>query len=239
MKQNRLPIFRTRLFALMTERGKTVTEFAAELDISRQTAGFYLNGDRIPDAATLAKICEACNVSSDYLLGLSNDPKREPSAIDKLGLSQDLITALEEHKATGELVGLNDIINGIWRSLDRARFDVSLAIKAAAKDAATISSGGYDESPVRDALDHCLSFFGHKAYTDAVFCAANKQEAIRTVNNGFEKWLDEVVNKGAARGASSPDVYAASGLTFDECIMMLQTAKEDAEGVEDLDDGEY
>lgn len=65
----RFPVFQERLQEVVGRR--SVTEFAKELQISRQTLGFYLNGDRIPDALTLANICERCGISADWLLGLS------------------------------------------------------------------------------------------------------------------------------------------------------------------------
>lgn len=69
-KNERLPIFTERFRELQGEQSNT--EFAEFLGISRQTVGFYWNGDRVPDAVTLVKIAERCNVSADWLLGLSN-----------------------------------------------------------------------------------------------------------------------------------------------------------------------
>lgn len=40
--------------------------------MSRQTVGFYCNGDRIPDALGVKTIAEKCGVSADWLLGLTN-----------------------------------------------------------------------------------------------------------------------------------------------------------------------
>lgn len=67
---NRLPIFTKRFRELQGKQSNT--EFADFLGISRQTVGFYFNGDRVPDAITLTKISERCGVSTDWLLGLSN-----------------------------------------------------------------------------------------------------------------------------------------------------------------------
>lgn len=65
-------------------------EFAELLGMSRQTVGFYLNGDRIPDALGILRIAEKCNVSADWLLGLSDiaTPRKSetPSALDKLNI---------------------------------------------------------------------------------------------------------------------------------------------------------
>lgn len=88
-KNDRLPIFRKRLYELMGDM--SITEFAGKVGLSRQTMGFYLNGDRIPDAETLLRICEKCNISSDWLLGITNDHNRQPCAVDELGLSNKAV----------------------------------------------------------------------------------------------------------------------------------------------------
>lgn len=52
--------------------GKTQSECAELLGISRPTVGFYESGERIPDAITLGRIARICNVSADWLIGLSD-----------------------------------------------------------------------------------------------------------------------------------------------------------------------
>lgn len=64
------PVFSERLRELRGDRSSV--EFAAFLGMSRQTIGFYLNGDRIPDILVLRQIAERCNVSADWLLGMSD-----------------------------------------------------------------------------------------------------------------------------------------------------------------------
>lgn len=66
----RFPQFTKRFRELRGKRDNT--EFAKFLGISRQTVGFYYNGDRIPDAMMLKQIAEKCGVSTDYLLGLTD-----------------------------------------------------------------------------------------------------------------------------------------------------------------------
>lgn len=100
MKQNngrkdRFPIFRERLNNLLGNM--STTEFADKVDVSRQTMGFYLNGERIPDSLTLARICKVCSVSSDWLLGLTNDPEPKPCAVDELGITSEAINALTNY----------------------------------------------------------------------------------------------------------------------------------------------
>lgn len=66
----RMPVFRDRFNLLRGNR--TQAEFAAALGMSRATVAFYCAGDRIPDALTLRDIAEKCDVSTDWLLGLSD-----------------------------------------------------------------------------------------------------------------------------------------------------------------------
>lgn len=63
--------FKKRFAALRKEYGMTQKDFSEFLGISRPTVGFYENGDRIPDAQILAEIAVKCQVSSDWLLGLT------------------------------------------------------------------------------------------------------------------------------------------------------------------------
>lgn len=85
----RLPAFKKRFAELRGER--TQAQFADYLGIARPTVGFYENGEMIPDASVLKKICEVCKVSSDWLLGLSDIRRRgiEVSAVNnKYGLAK-------------------------------------------------------------------------------------------------------------------------------------------------------
>ena len=60
---------------------------AKEIGVQRQTVSGYLNGLSSPDWEKIVKIAKRYDVSADYLLGLSHDPDRTPSAVDELGLS--------------------------------------------------------------------------------------------------------------------------------------------------------
>ena len=108
-KNDRLPIFRENLYKLMGDM--SITEFAGKVGLSRQTMGFYLNGDRIPDAETLVRICEKCNISSDWLLGLSGDRNRQPCAVDELGLSSNAVQNIAIHRHIPQIMhGLNTLL---------------------------------------------------------------------------------------------------------------------------------
>lgn len=93
----KLPSFRERLNQLLTESGNTIVAFAEFLGTSRQSLGYYLNGERIPDALMVKQICKRCNVSSDWLLGLSDvkQPDADLRAVcEYTGLSSQAASSL-------------------------------------------------------------------------------------------------------------------------------------------------
>lgn len=60
----------TRLRQAMHDKGMTADALASIVGVTRQSIGYYQNGDRTPDAVTLGKIAKGLGVSADYLLGL-------------------------------------------------------------------------------------------------------------------------------------------------------------------------
>lgn len=91
----RFPAFRKAFQELMGDM--TLQEFADKLGMSRATVGFYSAGQRIPDALGVKTIAEKCNVSADWLLGLS-DVKTANSDVQQVckmtGLSEGIVKYL-------------------------------------------------------------------------------------------------------------------------------------------------
>ena len=114
-KSNNMPIFAARFAELRGER--TQAEFAEFLGISRPTVGFYENGERIPDAFVLKQIAERCGVTTDYLVGLSDNKTSGSADIGKItGLSDEAIESLmkgfdETKKGGTALKARNDFIS--------------------------------------------------------------------------------------------------------------------------------
>lgn len=85
MKRSRMEtkqIFATRTKTLRKERGLSQTELAAALDISRTSVNLYESASRVPDIAALARYASFFSVTSDYLLGLS-DNRATPEKLKK------------------------------------------------------------------------------------------------------------------------------------------------------------
>ena len=64
-----------RLKMMRKEKGITQTKLAMELNTSQNTISRYETGDREPGIRELIKIADYFNVSIDYLLERSNNPK--------------------------------------------------------------------------------------------------------------------------------------------------------------------
>lgn len=86
--------FATTLRQLIEERNVTQGDIAAVTGVTRQTVSQYCNGISEPGYDTLIKIANYFDVSIDYLLRLSDDPARRPSAVDDLHLSPDAVSNL-------------------------------------------------------------------------------------------------------------------------------------------------
>ncbi len=61
--------------------GMSQKEMAEILGISQQHYSMYEMGKRILNAEQIIKICKACNVSANYLLGLTDEFKELNSQI--------------------------------------------------------------------------------------------------------------------------------------------------------------
>ena len=89
----------------MHDKRMTADALASIVGVTRQSIGYYQNGDRTPDAVTLGKIAQGLGVSADYLLGNTNTAtlNEDAQAASKLtGLSGEAIETLASSKSAGD-----------------------------------------------------------------------------------------------------------------------------------------
>ena len=86
--------FPLALRKLLTDSGTTKKDLAAHLNKSGQAVTYYCDGTSSPDWETIVAIAKYFSVSTDYLLGASDDPAPQPSAVDDLGLSPKAVQYL-------------------------------------------------------------------------------------------------------------------------------------------------
>ncbi len=83
-------VFPSRLRTLLEERGITITALAKELKISRQAVSQYVDGSAQPNIDRLVMIARFFDVSSDYLLGLSDYKQNQTGNLTakEMGISE-------------------------------------------------------------------------------------------------------------------------------------------------------
>jgi Predicted transcriptional regulators len=65
-----------RLIQLKIEKKLMQKDIASDNHISLRAYQYYERGDRLPDADVIIKLADYFEVSTDYLLGRSDDPTR-------------------------------------------------------------------------------------------------------------------------------------------------------------------
>ena len=96
-------IFVGRLRSLMKDRKVTQADIAAHIGRSRQTVSEYVLGSSEPPFPVLVKIANYFNTTTDYLVGRTDDPNIQCSAVDDIGLSDTAVKNLIGYK------GMQDI----------------------------------------------------------------------------------------------------------------------------------
>lgn len=95
-------IFGRRLKQALIEKNIQQKMLAKELEVSDKTLSSYVNGNASPTIVGLAKISKYLNISTDFLLGLSNEIKPLENVDDPIG--EDILmirrsyTSMPEHQ---------------------------------------------------------------------------------------------------------------------------------------------
>lgn len=96
-----MSIFHDRLNSLRSEKGLTQAEISDEIDITPQAFSYYLKG-REPKYDLLIKMAEYFGVTTDYLLGASEQKTPENANIgDVTGLSNSAIERIKQWNKMG------------------------------------------------------------------------------------------------------------------------------------------
>lgn len=109
-----------RLAKLREERGWSQEQLREKAGVERrETITQWENGTRKIKAEHILLLCEVFGISADYLLGLSDDPHRTPSAVDELGLSLKAIRGIEMIRYASETNADNAAVKNAFSILDR------------------------------------------------------------------------------------------------------------------------
>lgn len=198
----RFPVFRDRFRELQGDMSNT--EFAEFLGISRQTVGFYCNGERIPDALGLKSIAEKCDVSADWLLGRSDLVYKESNeeTAKTLELPERFISELRfilDRSLVYEVNALKNILasDGFWEAIQAIAF---AAFNCLAAGESGIEGEVTDETKLEiRKLDDEV-----RKVTNQVFCACRTSFAVNGLqfraqecfNHTVEEYLETIKSRG-------------------------------------------
>jgi len=82
---------------LRANKNLSISKLATELGCNPKTISFYENGDREMPRGVLIKYADYFEVTTDFLLGRTNDPDPKPSAVDDLKLSKKAVEVIKEY----------------------------------------------------------------------------------------------------------------------------------------------
>lgn len=88
-----LPPNRIRLLRKLSKM--TQGDLADRIDVTQSTIANWESGFRTPDVDAVVELSKVFNVSTDFLLGISDDPnEKRPAASSDSGLREQAITSL-------------------------------------------------------------------------------------------------------------------------------------------------
>lgn len=79
---------------LVKEQNKTLTSLAVELEVSQEAISQYISGKIKPKTAIIVKMARILNTSTDYLLGLTDNPT--PSNLELSEKENDIINNFQK-----------------------------------------------------------------------------------------------------------------------------------------------
>ena len=108
-------VFTERLISLREERGIKRQQLADDLGITRASLEYYEKGKRKPDLEMIVKIANNLNVSTDYLLGLTQAAtadKDKQAVCDYTGLTSEAVDIIRD-----EIFGnsIREVLNSLLK----------------------------------------------------------------------------------------------------------------------------
>lgn len=91
--------FGEKIRALRLEKGLTQTQLADKIGLVKGSISAYEQGKKYPSIEVLIKLCSVFDVSSDYLIGLSDDMHLMKSELtdEQMTMIRNLIRELEKY----------------------------------------------------------------------------------------------------------------------------------------------
>ena len=91
-------------------RNLSQDQIAQKLGVTRVSISNYERGDRVPDAVFLARLAQSMGVTTDYLLGLSENETRENEALaERIPLEDEALNFFKGCESKKSMIQLAEI----------------------------------------------------------------------------------------------------------------------------------
>ena len=116
---------------LKTLRGEaTLLEVSKRVGLNLKTYQYYEAGTRKPHVNAILQIAESCAVSSDWLLGLTDDPtpRKSSGGVHINGVSHSVVNGHAVNSSISNGVGKDDSFVDRLKALEKAVEDLNVAV---------------------------------------------------------------------------------------------------------------
>lgn len=113
----------SRIKEFRTKRGLTQSQMAEKLQMTEANFSSYERDKSVPPSNRLDQISKILNVSSDYLLGRSDDPNPEINRTDQVDEETYMIARKLQKLTPQNRLLLNDLIKSMEKHGDNALED--------------------------------------------------------------------------------------------------------------------
>lgn len=103
----------SRINSALASSNKKQKELAAHLGVPDNTISYFCSGKRVPNAEQIIEISKFLDVSSDYLLGLTENATTDTdlkAVCDYTGLNDKAVTNLSAEKGNSKIITLNELM---------------------------------------------------------------------------------------------------------------------------------
>lgn len=108
-----------RINAALARNNMKQKELAKAIGVTDNTISYYCSGARCPQTHQLAQIAQILNTTTDYLLGLTDNPSVQKTAVDELHLSPKAIEIIQEYSFDPYTIVPNLLeMDSIWQLIN-------------------------------------------------------------------------------------------------------------------------
>lgn len=230
-------IFAKRFRDLIEERNDTQNKISTTLHISRQTVSMYYNGQTIPTADKLRQLAEYFQVTSDYLIGLTDEPSPdiEKQMIYRFtGLHEDAANSIFEMKRRFDIKTVEAIIDLIFTPKSSFSFEDIIRFMNAYRDGTkdielNLSRRLYSDVEFFERKKLPFSYEGFAEHIDAGLSKIEDNIYFRLfkATDDFRKFLDECAASAIEEYNNAKEEYLAETALIKERALAYTDGKKD------------